>query len=47
VIADRRGHYNPMQSVNKNLAGVYTLIDLLDELEQEEGQFTPKDLAVS
>jgi hypothetical protein len=47
VLADRRGHYNPMQAVEKNLSWVFALIDLLDELAQEEGQFTPKDLAVS
>ncbi len=36
VIADRRGHFNPLQNVEDSVRDVYVLIDMLDELEQEE-----------
>ena len=45
TLADRRGQYNPLQSSDED--GVWRLIELLDELNEEEGQFTLKQLAVN
>lgn len=44
-IADRSGMYNPLQNSN-DLSDSYELKKILKQLEEEEGQFTLKDLAV-
>ena len=44
-IADRIGMYNPLQNAS-DLTDSYYLKTLLLELQNEEGQFTQKDLAV-
>ncbi len=44
-IADRIGQYNPMQN-SSDITDVEQLRILLKELQEEEWQFTPKDLAI-
>lgn len=45
TIADRRGQYNPLQN-NNDLQEVNVLRKLLKQINDEEGQFTIKELAV-
>ena len=45
TIADRRGQYNPLQN-NSDLKDVLDLRNLLKEINNEEWQFTIKQLAV-
>jgi len=45
TVADRRGQYNPLQS--HEVDSVQTLYDILEKLNNEEGQFTMRDLAIN
>ena len=45
-IADRLGMYNPLQN-SSDLSDSYYLKELLDEIENSEGQFKKADLAIS
>lgn len=45
TIADRLGHYNPIQP--PQIEWIYKLIDLVDEIMDEEGRFTMKQLKIN
>ena len=45
-IADRLGMYNPLQN-SSDLSDSYYLKELLDEIQNSEGQFRKSDLAIS
>jgi len=45
-IADRLGMYNPLQN-SSDLSDSYYLKELLDEIQNSEGQFKKSDLAIS
>lgn len=45
-IADRLGMYNPLQNAS-DLSDAYYLKELLDQINQDEGQFKKSDLAIS
>ena len=42
---DRRGHFNPIQK--PNIDDIDQLQTILNDLQNQEGQFTPKQLAVN
>lgn len=44
TIADTLGQYNPLQEAQVNT--MYTLIDLVDQLIDEEGRFCMKELCI-
>lgn len=46
AIADRLGQYNPMQN-STDISDIHELKDMLQELQEQEGQFTMKDLAIN
>jgi len=46
TIADRTGQYNPLQN-NTDLTEIHDLRKILKQLHKEEGQFTPKELAIN